>query len=103
MTDSATPADGAELMLRGQALELTLAALEAERERVTAKYDRRIAQVRDAIERAEAAKATPAEPMSEAAASGTDRPSEIKPASKRQSRSSTRGRTRSTKSRTSGQ
>jgi hypothetical protein len=62
MTGPMTPQAGDQGMseIEERGLELTLAALQAERQRVLEKFDRRISEVRTAIERS-GASAPPAE------------------------------------------
>ena len=80
MSHTQDAGDGSPLDLRTHALEMTLGALENERDRMIAKYDRRIAQAREALESAEAAHATDETPAQPAP----------KPAPKRRSRASAR-------------
>jgi hypothetical protein len=89
MTDAPNAGAGAELRLRGQALELTLAALEAERARLTAKYDQRIAELRGTLQRIQATPRDAAEPA------GEEHASRATPRAKRTPRGSARpGRSR---------
>jgi len=75
--------DSVELWLEAQGPEVTLAALRAERDRLMAQYERRIAEVNQAIERAEAI--TRASPASERRKPGRrrDRSAEAKQAPRR--------------------
>jgi hypothetical protein len=88
MTDSSGDdnGDGLESQLEAENLELTLATLRAERARLVAQYERRIAEVGRAIERVEAAAIVRDQPAPKEKPSKGKEPAEGKAAPKPQPR-----------------
>jgi hypothetical protein len=84
---------GLESQLEAENLELTLATLRAERDRLVAQYERRITEVGRAIERVEAAAIARDQPAPKEKPRRKKEPAEAKAAPKRQPRARTTRKT----------